>query len=366
MDEDLLNYIYGKENMTPIHTALVSFGISSRTFHAPVLSTRPAYSLSAVVERSTDLAAQRYPGIRTYRDLPSLLQDTAIELIVITAPNETHFPFAKAALEAGKHVVVEKPFTNQSKEAAELCRLSELHNRICAVYHNRRYVSDFKTMREILEKGMLGELHTFTAHYDRYRPDPRTYGLWREVPQPGSGVLYDLGSHLIDQSLILFGNPAGILADIRKQKPYSRVDDYFDIELDYGFLKVNLHASMLVLEMGPRYQLHGTRGSFIKYGEDPQEDRLKAGEAPVGDRWCYEDEQFHGLLHTEINGAVVRRPYPSLKGDFGDFYRNLARTIRDGYPLQETPQQGHNVIRMIELAFESSERRSWVDVNGLL
>lgn len=351
---------------SPIRTALVSFGISSRTFHAPFLTTMPGYSLDAVVERNSDLAAGKYPGIRTYRSLEALLAEDDIELVVITAPNDTHHPYAKACLEAGKHVVVEKPFTIRSSEALELCRLSERKGRICSVYHNRRYVADFLTMRDILQQGMLGELHTFTAHYDRYRPDPRTYGFWREFPEPGAGVLYDLGSHLIDQSLVLFGAPRAVLADIRRQKPYSQVDDYFDIQLDYGFLRVTLHSSMLVREMGPRYQLHGTRGSFLKYGEDPQEDRLKAGELPIGDDWCREDEASHGLLHTELEGEIVRRKWPSKKGDFRLYYRNLHRAIRHGEPLRETPQHGHNVVRMIELAFESSEKRAWVDVEGLI
>jgi predicted dehydrogenase len=352
--------------MAPIRTALVSFGISSRTFHAPFLTTMPGYSLDAVVERNSDLASGKYPWIRTYRSLEALLSDDAIELVVITAPNDTHFPYAKACLEAGKHVVVEKPFTIRSSEALELCRLSERTGRICSVYHNRRYVADFLTMRDILAQGMLGELHTFTAHYDRFRPDPRTYGFWREFPEPGAGVLYDLGSHLIDQSLVLFGAPRAVLADIRRQKPYSQVDDYFDIQLDYGFLRVTLHSSMLVREMGPRYQLHGTRGSFLKYGEDPQEDRLKAGDLPVGEDWCEEDESFHGLLHTEMEGDVVRRTWPSRKGDFRGYYQNLHHTIRQGEHLRETPQHGHNVVRMIELSFESSEKRAWVDVSGLL
>lgn len=358
---------YNKIIMTfqPVRAALVSFGISSRTFHAPFLSTMPEYSMEAVVERSSDEASEKYPGIRTYRDVESLLQDDRIELVVITSPNGTHFPFAKSALEAGKHVVVEKPFTIRSEEARELCELSEKHARTCSVYHNRRYVADFLTMQDILTKGMLGELHTFTAHYDRYRPDPRTYGLWREFAEPGAGVLYDLGSHLIDQSLVLFGKPEAILADIRKQKSYSQVDDYFDLQLDYGFLKVTLHSSMLVREMGPRYQLHGTLGSFIKHGEDPQEDRLKAGELPVGEQWCHEEEQYHGLLHTEIDGEVIRERFPSLKGDFGNYYRNLYRTIRLGEPLKEKPTHGYNVVRMIELAFESSHKKSWLPVTDL-
>lgn len=350
----------------PIRTGIVSFGISSRTFHAPFLSTIPGFRLEAVVERSANHAESLYPWVKTFRRMEEMISDPGIELVVITSPNETHFPYAKAALEAGKHVVVEKPFTNTSVEAMELVKLSAKVNRVCSVYHNRRYVADFLTMKDILDRKLLGELHSFTTHYDRYRPDPRTYGLWREKPMPGSGVLYDLGSHLIDQSLVLFGQPRRILADIRRQKPYSEVDDYFDIQLDYGFLKVLLHASMLVREMGFRYELQGTKGSFLKSGEDPQEELLKAGKLPVGDDWCHEPESQNGLIHTEINGQVVRERMISEKGNFGYYYQHLYQTIREGAPLREKPEHGYNVIRMIEMAFESNAKQAWLDVEGLV
>lgn len=351
---------------SPIRSALVSFGISSRTFHAPFLSTLPGFQLNAVLERKGSMAAERFPGIRTYLTIEELLSDNEIELVVITSPNSTHFPYALAALEAGKHVVVEKPFTIRSSEAALLCKRAQETGKICSVYQNRRYVSDYRTMRDILDKKLLGEIHTFTAHYDRYRPDPRTYGLWREFEEPGAGVFYDLGPHLIDQSLMLFGKPQAILADVRSQKNYVKVDDCFDVYLDYGFLRVSLHASMLVREMGPRYQLHGTLGSFLKSGEDPQEDLLKAGAIPTGADWGCEDPSIHGLIHTSIDGKVIRETYPSLPGDYGDYYRNIYRSIREGAPLRETPQQGHDVIRIIELALQSSHSRQWIPVDGLL
>jgi len=350
----------------PIRTALVSFGISSRTFHAPFLNINPGFKLSKVVERKGNESQLTYPDVQVVRTIDELLLDESIELVVITSPNETHHPYAKAAMEAGKHVVLEKPFANTTAEAMDLVETAARTGKVCSVYHNRRYVSDFLTMQQILDRKLLGEVHEFEAHYDRYRPNPRTYGLWREEAKPGSGVLYDLGSHIIDQALYFFGLPNRILADIRKQKSYSLVDDYFDIRLDYGWLKVLLKSGMLVREMGPRYMIHGTVGSFIKYGEDPQEDRLKAGELPIGDEWCYEPEENFGLIHTEIDGKVVREKYPSLRGNFGWFYENMYRTIREGAPLHEKPEHGFNVIRMIELAFQSSERQCAVDCTGLI
>jgi scyllo-inositol 2-dehydrogenase (NADP+) len=352
--------------MQPIRAALVSFGISSRTFHAPFLTTMPQYRLVAVVERNGNAAAEKYPFVATYRSLEELLKYDGVELVVITSPNETHHPYAKMAMEAGKHVVLEKPFTNTASEARELVELSRRSGRICSVYQNRRYVADFLTMKDILDRKLLGDLHEFEAHYDRYRPDPRTYGLWREKPLPGSGVFYDLGSHLVDQALQLFGAPRYVIADIRKQKPYSVVDDYFDVRLDYGFLKVLLKSGMLVREMGPRYMMHGTLGSYIKYGEDPQEELLKAGHLPLGPDWGREPEAQYGLIHTETDGKLIRQTYPSLKGGFNGYYENLARTIREGAELTERPEQGHNVIRLIELAFESSRTQCRVEVTGLL
>lgn len=349
-----------------IRVALVSFGISSKTFHAPFLTTMPEYELVSVVERNGAASKAKYPNVKVVNSIEALLQDDSVELVIITAPNETHYPYAKLAMEAGKHVVVEKPFTNTTEEALQLIEISKATGKTCAVYQNRRYVADYLTMKEILQKKLLGELHEFEAHYDRYRPDPRTYGLWREKPIPGSGVLYDLGSHLIDQALQLFGHPKYITADIRKQKAYSLVDDYFELRLDYGFLKVLLKSGMLVREMGPRYLMHGTKGSYIKYGEDPQEERLKAGELPVSANWGKEPENQFGLIHTEVDGKIIRENYPSVQGGYGQFYKNLYQTIRNGAPLMETPIHGHNVIKMIELAFQSSEMQKKIEVIGLL
>lgn len=346
-----------------ISTAVISFGISAKTFHTPFITTNPGFSLDMVMERNGETAKDRYPNVQVVKTLEEVLGNSKIELVVIASPNTTHFAYAKAAMLAGKHVVVEKPFTNTADEAKELVNLSESTGKICAVFHNRRYVADFLTMKSILDKGLIGEPREFFAHYDRFRPEPRTYGLWREDILPGSGVFYDLGPHLIDQALVLFGTPLTITADIRKQKEYSKVDDYFDIRLDYGTLIVTLHSSMLVREMGPRYMVHGTKGSFIKNGEDPQEELLKAGVLPTGADWGKEEEENYGLLHTEKNGEIIREIYPSLQGSFGKFYQNLYNTLREGAPLQETPMHGYNVIRMIELAFVSSKLKRTINVN---
>jgi predicted dehydrogenase len=349
----------------PIRVGIVGFGISATVFHAPFFVTMPEYELVAVLERTKNESQAKYPFVRVVRSMEELLADPSIDLIVITTPNETHFPYSKAALMAGKHVVVEKPFTNTVAEAKELVELAANSDKVLSVYQNRRYVSDFFTIRDILDQQLLGQVHEFEGHYDRYRAEARPTA-WREAVKPGSGILYDLGAHLIDQALYFFGLPKNITADIRQQRPHAKVDDYFDLRLDYGFTKVVLHASMLVREPGPRYMIHGTVGSFIKSGEDPQEALLRAGALPGGEQWGQEPEAIYGLLHTELNGKLVREKVPSRAGDFGGYYKNLYDTIVHQAPLKEKPEHGYNTVRMIELALESHQRQSTIPCSGLL
>jgi predicted dehydrogenase len=339
-----------------ISTAVISHGISARTFHIPFIQTHPGFNLKMIMERNGNSASLKYPDISVVRTFEEVLADPEIDLVVICSPNTTHFPYAKAALLAGKHVIVEKPFTNTTAEARELVEIAQRTGKTCAVYQNRRYVADFLTMQKIIADGLIGEPREFFAHYDRYRPDPRTYGLWREESLPGSGIFYDLGPHLIDQALVLFGMPQFIRADIRSMKAYSRVDDYFDVRLEYENLIVTLHASMLVREMGPRYMLHGTKGSFIKSGEDPQEELLKSGQMPDTLDWGKEPEENWGLLHSEVDEKIIREKYPSLQGGYNLFYENVYQAVMNGAPLQEPPEDGLKVIRIIELAFESSKK----------
>jgi len=347
-----------------IKTGLVGFGLGGRSFHAPFITTNQNYALVSVVERKTSVSKEKYPWIKIARSMEEMLKDDSIDLIVITTPNETHFPFGKMALEAGKHVVLDKPMTVSSDEAKKLIDLSKRKGKILSVYQSRRYASDAMTIKLLLHRKVLGEIHEFEAQYNRYRPEMKN--SWKETDVPGSGILYDLGPHLIDQSLDLFGFPKSITADIRKQRPSTKADDYFDIRLDYGFNKVILKAGMLVREQGPRYQIHGTKGSFIKYGDDPQDADLRVGGLPTDDGYGIEPEEHHGLLHTEIEGEIVKERIVSEKGDFGIYYQKLYKAIANGKPLSERPEHGYNVVRLIELAKESSELRKTVDVSGLL
>lgn len=336
-----------------IHTGLIGFGISGQVFHAPFLTTVPGMQLDLVVERHSSKASEQYPGLKVVRSEAELLEDPAIDLVVITTPNESHFPLAAAAIAAGKHVVVEKPFTISSPQARELIRMATERHVVLSAYHNRRYVGDFRTITEILERQLLGDIAEFEAHYDRYRLELRP-GAWREQDIPGSGILYDLGSHLIDQALCLFGLPSFITASVRNQRPGARTVDYFDLRLDYDFTTVRLKSGMLVHEQGPRYMIHGIRGSFVKYGEDPQEALLRAGQKPLGEDWGKEGPEHWGILHTDFSGVSLREPYPTDAGNYGDYYRDLFQTIREGVPLKVRAEDGYNVIRIIELALQSS------------
>jgi scyllo-inositol 2-dehydrogenase (NADP+) len=349
-----------------LKVGVVGFGISAKVFHLPFITTLPEhFELKSILQRKGNEAQETYPDVKILRSIEELIADPELDLIVITTPNDTHFPYTKLALEAGKHVVLEKPFTNTTAEGKELVKIADASDKVLSVYQNRRYVSDFRTIKDILDKKLLGDIHEFEAHYDRYRAEARLTA-WREAPLAGSGILYDLGAHIIDQVLYFFGMPKFITADIRLQRPHARVDDFFNIWLDYGFNKVILHAGMLVREAGPRYMIQGTSGSFIKYGEDPQEARLRAGELPIGEDWGAEAEDIYGLIHTEIDGKIIKQKYPSLKGSYADYYLDLYDSIVNGKPVKQKPEHGYNTIRIMELAMLSSAEKRTIPCTDLM
>jgi scyllo-inositol 2-dehydrogenase (NADP+) len=341
--------------MQKINTAILSFGMSGQVFHAPFIEVHEAFNLYAVWERTKNLAQEKYPGVKTYRSMEELLADPKVELVVVNTPNYTHYDYTKKALNAGKHVVVEKPFTVRVEEGAELIALAKQQKKVLSVYQNRRYDSDFKTVRMVLEEGLLGELVEAEFHYDRFKEElsPKVH---KETPGPGTGALYDLGSHLIDQALFLFGMPQSVFGDIRTVRPISKVDDYFEVLLYYPGLRVRLHSSYLVREALPAYILHGSKGSFIKAKTDVQETALLEGSIPGSAGWGREPESEKGLLHTEKDGQVVRQLIPSLPGNYMEYYEGIFQAIRHGAPAPVTAEEGLNVVRIIEAATESSNR----------
>lgn len=346
-------------------TGVIGYGIAARVMHLPFIITNPKFQLLSILQRHGNTAQEKYPGVNVVRSIDEMLADPSLELVVVTTPNDTHFEYASRALNAGKHVVLEKPFTITSKEAGELVTMARASDKTLSVFQNRRYVSDFLTIRQLLKEKKLGEIVEFEAHYDRYRPEQKP-NAWREEDAPGTGILYDLGAHLIDQAFCLFGLPRSVTADLRMQRPHARTTDYFELWLDYGLTKVILKSGMLVREPGPRYMIHGTKGSFIKYGEDPQEALLRQGQLPNTSDWGMEPVENAGLLHTEIDGRVIKEKYPTLRGNYGGYYEDLYDAIKNGKPLRVLPEHGYNTIKLIELATESNRKSCTVACSDLM
>jgi predicted dehydrogenase len=342
-----------------INTAIIGFGLSGRVFHAPFIHTHAGFKLLKVVERHGETSKELYPYITIAKDYKELLDDENLDLVIITSPNIFHFQQAKDLFEAGKHVVIEKPFTPTSAEADELIRIADKFGKKIFVYQNRRWDGDFKTVQQVVYHGYLEEILEYEAHFDRFDPGPRR-SAWRDEPLPAGGVLYDLGSHLIDQALVLFGLPQAVFADIRSQRPGSKVDDYFEVNLYYERMKATLKASVFVKEQGPRYLIHGTKGSFIKYGTDPQEEMLKKGVMPDAPDWGKDDPIRWGVLNSETQGKWFCGNLETEPGNYMGFYDNVYDVITKGMEQAVKPEEARNVIRIIELAIESHKSGSIV------
>jgi scyllo-inositol 2-dehydrogenase (NADP+) len=340
--------------MIPINTALCSFGMSGWVFHAPFLKINPGFNLYAVWERTKNLAEEKYPGIKTYRTLEDMLADISIELVVVNTPNNTHYDYTKKALESGKHVVVEKPFTITVKEGNELIELAKKQNKKLSVYQNRRYDSDYKTIKKVIGQKWLGDLVEVEMHFDRFKEElsPK---LHKEIPGPGSGSLYDLGSHLIDQALQLFGMPVKIFADVQTMRPISKVGDYFELLFYYEKMRVRVKSSYTVREALPGYVFHGLKGSFIKPKTNIQEEMLQAGNIPAGIDWGTEPDSERGLLHTERNGEIIRKYIKSEQGNYNEYYDGIYEAIRNDKPLPVKAEEALQVIKIIEAAYKSNE-----------
>lgn len=344
-----------------INTALCSFGLSGKVFHAPMLHVNPRFNFYGLWERTKNLAQEKYPGTKTFRTLNEMLADTAIELVIVNTPSYTHFGFAKEALLANKHVIVEKPFTATVAEAQELIQLAKQQNKKLSVFQNRRYDSDFKTVKKILTERWLGEIIEAEFHYDRYNV-ALSAKAHKETPGPAVGCLYDLGSHLIDQALQLFGMPQSVFASIFITRPDSKVDDYFDLKLFYPSQRVTLKSSYYVREPLPGYILHATKGSFIKTRADVQETLLQAGHVPDGDDWGREAETEKGLLHTEKDGKIIKKHIDSLHGNYGEYYDEIYNAIVEHGNVPVSAEDGMRVIKIIEAAYQSNKEKRVIDL----
>ena len=344
--------------MIKIKTALLSYGMSGKVFHAPFLELHPGFELVGAWERSAKLIQKDYPKIKSYPTFEALLEDD-VDLVIVNTPTATHYEFAKKALLSGKHIVVEKAFTTTVAEAEELKQLAESKNLKLTVFQNRRWDSDFKTVKSIVSDGVLGDIVEAEFHFDRYNPvlSPK---LHKETVNSGSGILKDLGPHLIDQALHLFGMPKSVFADIRITRNNSLVDDYIDVLLYYPDFRVRLKAGFFVREPIPAYVIHGKKGSFLKQRGDLQEDALKLGEKPNITNWKSENQGNEGMLHTEINGTVIYKKVPTLLGNYYDYFEGVYQSISANSIEPVTAQDGINVMKIIEAAFESDTLKTTI------
>lgn len=342
--------------MLKIKTALLSYGMSGKVFHAPFLELHPGFELLGSWERSKKLIQEDYPEAISYPTLESILQDKSIDLVIVNTPVATHFEYAKKVLLAGKHAIVEKAFTTTVAEAQDLADLAKEKGLKLAVFQNRRWDSDFKTVKKIIDANFLGEIVEAEFHFDRYNPvlSPKQH---KETANAGAGILKDLGPHLIDQALFLFGLPNAVFADIRITRERSLVDDYIDILLYYPDFRVRLKSSFFVRELNPSYIIHGKKGSFLKPRGDVQEEELKAGKKPNLDTWGTESMSLQGTLHTENEGKIIYEKVTTLKGNYYDFFEGVYQSIVNHKAEPVTAQEGVNVMRIIEAAIKSNEQK---------
>ena len=348
--------------MPAIKTAILSFGMSGRVFHAPFIALNPGFELVGIWERTQSASLEFYPTIKIYRSLEEILADENIQLVIVNTPTNTHYDFTKKVLLSGKHAVVEKAFTTSVAEAIELNEIAIEKKLKLSVFQNRRWDSDFKTVKKIIAEGWIGNVVEAEIHFDRFK-ETLSPKLHKEIAGPGAGVLYDLGPHLIDQALTLFGMPDAVYAELRTMRPLSVVDDYFELLLSYSDKVVRLKAGYQVKEPIPSYVIHGNKGSFLKSRADIQEAALVANQKPNSANWGKEHDEEEGLLHTEKDGVKIRKKIPTELGNYATYYALVEKAIRENTEMPVTGNDGINVMKIIEAAFLSSAQKKQISLN---
>jgi len=339
-----------------VKTAIASFGMSGLVFHGPALKVNPGFEVVNILERSKNISKKIFSETAIVRDYNDILKNSEIELVIVNTPDPYHFEMAKQALLSGKHVVVEKPITLNSVKAAELVDLSREKGLILTVYQNRRWDGDFRTVQKVLAENKLGRLIEFESHYDRYR-NYITPDTWKESGDEFAGVLYNLGSHMVDQTYVLFGKPNSVTAHLKIVRNGGIVTDYYDIRLEYEQFSAILKCSYLVKKPGPRYTLHGELGSFYKHGIDPQEELLKAGNLPEGDNWGTEPAEMWGTISYQKDGNDFEETVETLPGNYNIFYDNLYNAIRNGAELFVKPEESVEVLKILEACLKSNREK---------
>lgn len=346
-----------------LHVALIGYGKGGEVFHAPLIDAVPGLRLSAVVTGDPGrgrAARERYPGITVYPTVAALWADAdRYEIAVVTTPNDTHAPLARAALESGMAVVVDKPFALTSAQARELTDLADKLGRVLTVYQNRRWDADFLTLWQLIEEGTLGRVHRFESRFERWRPHAKA--TWRESGgvETGAGILYDLGPHLIDQAVNLFGPVASVYAEIDARREGVSADDDVFLALDHARgTRSHLWMSALTAQSGPRFRVLGDQGAFTSHGMDPQEARLNAGERADAADWGVVPERDWGVLG--VDGRT--RPVPSARGAYPEFYAGVRDAVGEGEPLPVEPHEVIHGLRVIEAARRSARTGSVVEL----
>ena len=351
-----------------IGVGVIGYGLGGRVFHAPFVSAVPGLKLISIMQRTGDQAAKAYPVVKIERSIDGTLADPSIEVVVVSTPNETHFALGKRVLEAGKHLIIDKPFTPTSEEALELGSIAKSKGLLAIPFHNRRWDGDFLTLKKLLKDGVLGRLVTFESHFDRFRPVPRE-NTWKDAADPAHGMLFDLGPHLLDQALDLFGTPDAITASVRYDRDQTAVEDAFDITLHYHAadgkgLLAHCRTSYLACINAPRFVLHGSKGSFEKHGLDPQEPALEAGaKVPrlgTSEVWLQEKESAWGKLAVapvpSDPAMLIEQQVKTEPGDYRAFYANVRDAVLGTATPILTVDDAYRVARLLELARESSAK----------
>lgn len=346
--------------MQAVRMGMIGYGMSGSVFHAPLITAVEGMELAAVVSGRPEQVAKDYPGTKVFAAVDALCADQSIDVVVVTSPNPTHYIYARQALEAGKHVVVEKPFVNKVREADDLIQLAASKQLLLSVFQNRRWDNDFLTVRQVLQEGVLGEIFSYQAHYDMYRP--QVGPKWKEHAGEGSGALFDLGPHLIDQALQLFGMPETVWCERIKQRPNAEVDDYFHLVLGYGRLRVILHSGWVVKYPGPHFQIHGSKGSLIKYGLDSQQGDLQKGLRPGHPAWGKDNEENYARIAV-AQDSTAAKAIETIPGCYEEYYRQFRDAVQKGTKLPVTAQEARDVMRIIEMGVESSESGQTIRVN---
>lgn len=342
-----------------INTAILSYGMSGLVFHGPLLKVNKGFNVLQVWERTKEISKKHFPNVQIVKSMDEILNNPEIELVIVNTPDRFHFEMAKKTIEAGKHLVIEKPIAQKSEEAAQLVSLAKEKGVLLTVFQNRRWDGDFRTVQQILNEKVLGRIIEFESHYDRYRT-AITPDTWKEEADEYGGVLYNLGSHMIDQVYALYGKPKSVTAHLKIVRTGGMVTDYYDIRLEYNEFSAILKCSYLVKNPGPRYSVYGESGTFHKFGIDPQEELLKAGNLPVGADWGKEPIEDWGTIVYEKDGETIEELVETLPGNYNIFYNNLFEAIRKAKELLVKPEETVEVLKIIEACVESNKLKKTI------